>query len=269
METTDLDVNVKTLDSQTHPFSVKSTLTVKEFKAIIEPTVNVAADQQRLIYLGKVLADDKSLKDYDIHGKTIHLVIRPPPSASHPQDSSTTGASSNSGRRSAPPGGTTPNGSQFVGAFYMPQNQFEGMNFGQIVQDVISNLGDLGRNATVTSATSDDGSAVDVHINLGQVSSQTATNQEVQQRVSQIRSLLSTVNRDLEDLEQNRPPSSNATLVPPREAASQGSVPMIGVNPQPSAAFSAAEAAFTAAEGAAAAASAAEAAAALARREYF
>lgn len=264
MESQDVSVNVKTLDSLTHPFSVKSTLTVKQFKAVIEPTVNVAADQQRLIYCGKVLADDKNLKDYDIHGKTIHLVIRPPPSASHPEDSSTTGPSSDSGRRSAPPGSTPVNGSQFLGAVY----QFDGMNFGQIVQDVISNLGDLGRNATVTSATSDDGSAVDVHINLGQVSSQTATNQEVQYRVSSIRSLLTAITRDLQDLEQNRAPPANLATSS-MDQSSQRSVPVMPETVAETPAFSATEAAITAAQGAAAAASQAEAAAALARRKLL
>lgn len=39
---------------------------------------------------------------------------------------------------------------------------FDPNNFGQIIQDVIQNMGDLGRNATVMSRTSDDGSSVDV-----------------------------------------------------------------------------------------------------------
>ncbi|KAL3242119.1 hypothetical protein MRX96_021485 [Rhipicephalus microplus] len=39
----------------------------------------------------------------------------------------------------------------------------------QIVQDVVSGMGEIGRNATVMSRTSEDGSSVDVHINLGQV----------------------------------------------------------------------------------------------------
>ena len=77
-----MKLTVRTLDSQSHPFDLDNDeMTVKEFKEHIATTVNIPVDKQRLIFQGKVLNDDKKLKEYNVDGCVVHLVQRAPPSS--------------------------------------------------------------------------------------------------------------------------------------------------------------------------------------------
>lgn len=51
---------------------------VKEFKAEISSKINIPVDQQRLIFRGRVLHDDKEMKEYNVANSTVHVVQRPP-----------------------------------------------------------------------------------------------------------------------------------------------------------------------------------------------
>ena len=62
------DVNVYIRCSNGSKFSVKTTLdsTVAEFKHVLAHNCDVPAEQQRLIYKGRILKDDQTLASYGI-----------------------------------------------------------------------------------------------------------------------------------------------------------------------------------------------------------
>lgn len=136
---------------------------------------NIPVERQRLIYQGRELKDTQSLSEFDINGKTLHLVQRAPPTVTD----------TNQASNSAPSGQSQGAGRSPTGAGIF------GSQGGQDVERLVQQLiGGLGQNASVTTSTGSDSNGMEVHIDINNVSQQ-ANEHEIRLRIRNIRRFLS------------------------------------------------------------------------------
>jgi ubiquitin C len=70
-----MSVFVKTITNRNLAFTLEDNMTVMELKQQIESVEGIPIEQMKLIYSGKLLIDNKYLKEYNIVNETVNKTV--------------------------------------------------------------------------------------------------------------------------------------------------------------------------------------------------
>ncbi|KAK9690614.1 hypothetical protein RND81_09G140900 [Saponaria officinalis] len=124
------EVSVNIRCSNGSKFSVRTSLdsSVGNFKSVVAQNTDVPAEQQRLIYKGRILKDDQTLASYGLQADhTIHMVRGFAPSASTPPSSSPNSRAPNTAAAART---STPTESGGLGGAGLGASLFPGLGLG-------------------------------------------------------------------------------------------------------------------------------------------
>ncbi|CAF2492678.1 unnamed protein product [Rotaria sp. Silwood2] len=230
-----LEFTLKFLSGDSRKYEVDESTTVRQFKERLHDELNIPIERQRLIFQGKVLQDDAKLTDTNIQNKTVHFVERaepiPPPgpnNASGNTLNSMDHRTNDGGMNQALMDEVNETTSIFINAFPGAAN-LQPNDIQNLVQNLLNDLGDVGRQAQVNTTMASDGHGVDINIDFGNIH-QVLEQQEINERFRSIGRMLTRLKLRTDRIEQivqsnfrlspTPPPStSERTTSPPRPAA--------------------------------------------------
>jgi ubiquilin len=116
----EITITIKCSNSDKADISTENSISVAELKTIIEGKLKLPADQQRLIYRGRVLNDEFSLEHYEIiTGSVLHLVKGVSKKPKEPEASAPP-AATNTGNSGTGAGTQVPAANPFAAMFGNP-----------------------------------------------------------------------------------------------------------------------------------------------------
>jgi ubiquilin len=135
-----MQITVKTTNGDKFTVQVENGMLVSELKAVIHSLQDIPADQQRIIYKGHVLKDEKTLESYQLEeGHTLILVKgtkKAQPAARAPVNSV---PAANTQQTSAPAPAANPLASMMGNPLFSNPNNASGANFADMQRQMLEN----------------------------------------------------------------------------------------------------------------------------------
>jgi hypothetical protein len=69
-----ITITIKCSNAEKAEVETESSATVAEFKSLVAAKLSIPAENQRLIYKGRILKDESTLEQYDIEGWELNLI---------------------------------------------------------------------------------------------------------------------------------------------------------------------------------------------------